>query len=43
VELLEEVLVKILADEEKIIIFPNIKVEISEIIEMKCYRALQKN
>ena len=41
-ELAKDILVKALADEEKIIIFPNINVSAAELVENTCYKALVK-
>ena len=41
-DLFKEILVKVFTDEEKIIIFPNIKLSAVDIIEMECYKTLCK-
>lgn len=41
-ELYKEILVKILADEEIQVTFPNLKVNPTEIVESESYRALQR-
>ena len=41
-ELYKEIIVKILEQEDIHITFPNLKINPSEIVEMKCYKALQK-
>lgn len=40
-ELLKDLLVEIFAREEIKVIFPNLKMDTAELIEMKCYKALQ--
>jgi len=41
-ELFKEILKKVLEDEEIHVVFPNLKISTNEIVEMQCYRALQK-
>lgn len=41
-ELLKELLVKILEKEETHIVFPNLKISASDLVEMECYKALRK-
>ena len=41
-DLYKEILAKILENEEVHIVFPNLKVDAADIVEMKCYQALQK-
>ena len=41
-ELYKEILTKALADEELHIIFPQMKINAAEIIELECYKALKK-
>ncbi|MEG1682616.1 MAG: hypothetical protein RR295_02220 [Oscillospiraceae bacterium] len=41
-ELYRELLAKRLEREEMQVCFPNLKMDVAEIVEMDCYRALQK-
>ena len=41
-ELFTEILAKVLEEEQIHIVFPNLKINAAEIVEMQCYKALQK-
>ena len=41
-ELFKEILTSVLAKEEVNIVFPNIKMNVAEIVDMECYKTLQK-
>lgn len=41
-ELFKEIIIKYLEKEKINVIFPNLKISVSEIVEMECYKALQK-
>lgn len=41
-ELYKEILVKILQQQELQITFPNVNIDVNEIMENECYQALQK-
>lgn len=42
VDLYKEILTKILQEQKIEVVFPNLKISAKEIVEMECYRALQK-
>lgn len=41
-ELFKEILIRVLEKEEINIIFPNLKINIADIVEMQCYQTLRK-
>lgn len=41
-ELYKELLAKILENEEVQIVFPNLKIDAADLVELKCYQALRK-
>lgn len=41
-ELYKELLAKLLEHEEVKIVFPNLKIDPAELVELKCYQALRK-
>ena len=41
-ELYKEILAKVMEKEEMHVIFPDLRLNASEIVEMQCYQALQK-
>ena len=41
-DLYKEILINVLAKENLQIIFPNLKIDPTKIVELECYKALQK-
>jgi len=41
-ELYKELLARVLEGEEVQVVFPNLKIDAADIVEMKCYQALQE-
>ena len=41
-ELYKEILIKVLEKQEAVVMFPELKIDVEKIVEMECYKALEK-